>query len=260
MHAGAPGERAGEGGRDPGDAGAPGSSLRPAAVLFDLFHTLIDVNAAPGRGSAEILGIDPREWRRAVFDLAHHHALGAVLDPVESFRRIVHLVDPAVPEERILEAAAARPERFRHALLHVEPEILAGVGRLRALGLRIGLLSNAGHDEVEAWPDSPLAPLFDAALFSCRERLMKPDAEFYLLGARRLGVAAQDCIFAGDGGSREHEGARAAGMRTVLLLGLLERSAPEVAASRSRDADWVLRDMGELVDLVESLPPLRPGC
>jgi hypothetical protein len=36
------------------------------AILFDLFHTLVDVNASPGLSSSEILGIDPLLWNRAI--------------------------------------------------------------------------------------------------------------------------------------------------------------------------------------------------
>lgn len=41
---------------------------------------------------------------------------------------------------------------------------------------------------------------------------MKPDPAIYLLACRRLGVAPEDCVFVGDGGDRELEGAAAVGM------------------------------------------------
>ncbi len=227
---------------------------RPEALLFDLFHTLVDVNTAPGLSSARLLGIDPLVWNRVVFHESAHHALGTVPDPYESFRRMVHKADPNIPEERIRRAAEARPARFREALLRIRPDILAALGRLKKMGLRFALLSNAGFDEIEAWDESPLAPLFDQVLFSCREGLMKPDPAFYRLAARRLEAAPAACFFVGDGGSDEHDGARAAGMRTVLILGLLEESLPEIAAARRRDTDFVVQTMGELADVIAALP------
>jgi len=222
-------------------------------VLFDLFHTLVDVNDVPGPSSAEILGIDPDSWRDTVFYKAEHHALGLVADPVESVRRMAHSIDPSIPEERILRAARARPLRFRRALLQVRPIVIETLGRLRASGLRLGLVSNASHDEVEAWAESPLVRCFDTALFSCREGVMKPDPEMYLRAARNLSVDPGHCVFVGDGGSHEHDGAREAGMATVLFLGLLEESLPEVAARRPRNTDWVVYSMRELADLIELL-------
>lgn len=236
-----------------GTTGPRGVRERPQAVLFDLFHTLVDVNDVPGPTSAEILGIDPDAWRDTVFYKAAHHALGLVQDPVESVRRIAHSIDPSIPEERIVRAARTRPLRFRRALLQVRPAVLEALGRLRGSGLRLGLVSNASHDEVDAWTDSPLAPCFDTALFSCREGVMKPDPEIYLRGARNLSVDPGLCLFVGDGGSHEHDGAREAGMATVLFLGLLEESLPEVAARRPRNTDWVVYSMRELADLIELL-------
>jgi putative hydrolase of the HAD superfamily len=231
--------------------------LRPVgplrAVLFDLFHTLIDVNSAPGPSSSELLGIDPLLWNRTIIEEAHHHALGTVTDPYESVRIIVHSIDPSIAEDRIRAAVEARPRRFRHALTHVRPEILSALARIREMGMRTGLISNAGYDEVEAWRESPLCPLMDAAFFSCHEHLMKPDPEIYLRAARTLGVAPAACLFVGDGGSREHTGARAAGMRTVLTLGLLEESLPEIAARRPRDTDYEAGTIEGVADLVASL-------
>lgn len=222
-------------------------------MLFDLFHTLVDVNGAPGLASSEILGIDPATWNARLMYEAHHHALGEIADPYESIRRVAHAIDPSISEDRIREAVAVRPLRFRHALVQALPETLAGLARLKALGLPLALVSNAGLDEVEAWPDSPLAPFFAAALFSCHEKVMKPAPEIFLRAAARLGVAPSRCLFVGDGGSGEHEGARNAGMRTVLLLGLLMNSLPSAAASRPRNTDWVLGTMDELATLVERL-------
>ena len=239
---------------------------RPEAVLFDLFHTLIDVNSAPGLSSSELLGIDPIAWNRKLMYESPHHALGTVADPFESVRRIVHAIDPTVPEEKIREVVEARPRRFRHALLHVRSDVLGGLEELRALGMRLGLISNAALDEIEAWAESPLSPFFDVALFSCHEGLMKPDPQIYLRAAERLRVAPSRCWFVGDGGSDEHEGAHRAGMNTVLILGILEECWPQLAAGRPRNTDLVVRTIPELAERIRALdppggkvPPRRPG-
>lgn len=238
-----------------GRRGTASADRRPCAVIFDLFHTLVDVNGAPGPATSLLLGIDPGVWNAKIMYDAAHHALGLEVDPYESVKRIAHEIDPSIPEERIRAAVETRPKRFRHALLCVRPEILDGLRRLRSSGLPLGLISNAGLDEIVAWTESPLSPIFDAALFSCHERLMKPDPEIYRRAADRLGVTPSDCLFVGDGGSHEHDGARAAGMRTVLFLPLLAESMPELAAARPRDTDYVVGSMAELVELVEGMRP-----
>lgn len=234
------------------DRPEPGKALLAAA--FDLFYTLIDMRHLPAAGSTpDLLGIDPKVWSRQVMERSPHHALGTEADPVESIRRIAHAIDPAIPLEKIREAARVRPDRFRAALLRPRPEVTAGLAQLREAGLRLGLISNAGLDEIEAWPESPLAPFFDAALFSCHEGIMKPEPEIYRRAAARLGVPPDQCLYVGDGGSQEHEGASAVGMPTVLMLGLLRETYPDLAEQRPRITRWVVESFGDLVNLAQRL-------
>jgi putative hydrolase of the HAD superfamily len=238
-----------ETGGGPRRSGAP---LR--AVIFDLFHTLIDLGSAdPGSSTPDILGVDPRVWAQKVFEESPHHALGSVRDPYESVRLIAHAIDPSIPEGRIRKAVEARPARFRAGLVHVRPDILEGLSALRSMGLKLGLISNAARDEVSAWDESPLAPLIDAFVVSCHEGIMKPDPEIYRRCAARLSVRPEECIFVGDGGSREHVGARAVGMGTVLILGLLRESYPDLAERRARNTDWVVETLSDLIAIVRPL-------
>lgn len=224
------------------------------AVLFDLFYTLVSFSDLPvGPSTSEILGIAPEVWSKKLMDDSPHHALGQVEDPVESVRIIAHAIDPTISEEKIQEACLARPDRFRDALTTIRPSVLGGLQRVREMGLKTALVSNAGRDEVEAWDESPLAPMFDEMLASCYVQLMKPDPRIYTLAAKRLGVGVEECLFVGDGGSSEHSGANNVGMQNVLFLGFLRESAPKAAANRPRNTDWVVESFGDLVDLIDRL-------
>jgi putative hydrolase of the HAD superfamily len=223
------------------------------AVVFDLFHTLVLLEDAPGRSTPEILGVDRLLWHRTVFEKADHHAKGEVRDPYESLRRIAHMIDPAIAEEKIRTAVVERQGRFGHALRHVRPEVIGGLRQLQAHGIPLALVSNAAFDEINSWSASPLAPLFATALFSCHEGVAKPDPEIYLRAAARLGIAPSLCLYVGDGGSHELEGARETGMRTILFLGLLREALPVVAGARPRTADWITDSLGELIALAKRL-------
>jgi len=187
-------------------------------VCFDLFHTLVDVGSVPesmGGCTADILGLDRVAWNRACFSGAHD-----ICQPtthLEVIRAMAHHLDPGIPMDRIEAATEARQRRFDHALKMVEPEVVATLSQLRSMGLSLALVSNASTAEVAAWPDSPLAPLFDAALFSCECGSAKPEPTIYREAAGALGVAAEQCLFVGDGGSNEHSGAAAVGMRPVMI-------------------------------------------
>ena len=82
---------------------------------------------------------------------------------------------------------------------------------------------------------------------------MKPDPEIYQCAAALLDTKPAHCLFVGDGGSREHEGATGVGMHTALLLALLRPSFPEVAARRPRNTTWVCESFAELTALVARL-------
>lgn len=227
---------------------------RPRAVLFDLFHTLVAVPApggAFGPSLAQALGIPHAHaelQRRYHDDDVLRRCLGHVRDPAEILRRIAHGVDPTISEERLAVALAARRRRFLHGLVEVEPRVLAALDRLRAAGIRTALVSDAGYDDVEAWPRSPLRGRFDVEVFSYELGVRKPDRRIFEHALGAIGVAGPAALFVGDGGSDEHRGARAVGMGAVLVTRLLAGAHPDVLAARRAHADWEFDDVATFVD------------
>lgn len=220
-----------------------------SAVFFDLFHTLVDVAAAPGasgRYTADILGVGRERWNAACF--SDHHALCSPSDQLQVVRTLAHSIDPTIPMARIEQAALERQRRFDHALCHVEDEVLAVLGQLRERGLRLALISNASSGEVSAWPRSPLAGYFDMALFSCACGWKKPQPQIYELALTGLGVRPGQTLFVGDGGSDEHLGARRCGLHSVLLTRYLSAAT---AARRRIHADSEVASLGGLAALID---------
>lgn len=224
------------------------------AVCFDLFHTLVDVGSVPasvGGYTADILGLDRSAWNGACFSGAHD--ICRTTTQLEVIRKMAHHLDPQIPMGLIEEASAARQRRFDYSLKQVDGEIVAALARLQAAGLPLALVSNASTAEVAAWSDSPLAVLFDVALFSCECGHAKPDAQIYHLASERLGVAAAQCLFVGDGGSDEHRGAAAVGMRPVLTTQYLGRSyTAEAVEQRRQLVDYEVASVAELPGLLLS--------
>jgi putative hydrolase of the HAD superfamily len=99
---------------------------------------------------------------------------------------------------------------------------------------------------MKPWPESPLAPLFDTALFSCDVKLKKPDRRIYELCTQRLGVEPAQCLYVGNGGSDELAGARRAGMTPVLLTRHLEAINFMRVEEVEKDADWQVRTVSDL--------------
>jgi putative hydrolase of the HAD superfamily len=218
------------------------------AIVFDLFHTLLSLEqSAPGWAPThEILGVSREDWYEALFRNTSGRLLGRIRDPEAIVADVAHAIDPSIPPERIRAAAAQRAERFSVALRNAPESTLQVLRSLKEQGKRLCLCSNADALESAAWSESPLAPLFDAAVFSCNEGCLKPEREIYGLCLRRLGVAPAEAVYVGDGGSRELEGARAAGLTTIMVLEHVRALWPEQIPDRLRHADFVIERLAEL--------------
>jgi putative hydrolase of the HAD superfamily len=242
---------------DPVASSSPRLIPAPKAVLFDLFHTLACV-PPPGLVGEEpvprILGVPTAEWQRRYYDDdVLGRCLGHVVDSVEIMRRVTHSIDPTVPIDRILAAVESRRRRFETGLMAIEDPILAALKKLRAMGIRTALVSDAGADDVESWHRSPLCAHLDAVVFSYQVGVRKPDARIYERALEIIDVRGCDAIFVGDGGSDEHRGARALGMQTVLVTRLAARWGLDRAPSR--DVDWTFEDVCGFVDALAMATP-----
>jgi putative hydrolase of the HAD superfamily len=95
--------------------------------------------------------------------------------------------------------------------------MLEAVRRARAAGVKTGLISNSWGDGL-AYDPALLEELFDAVVISGEVGLHKPQPEIFHLGAERIGVAPEACVFVDD--LRENcAGAEAVGMTAILHRG-----------------------------------------
>ena len=137
------------------------------------------------------------------------------------------------------------------AVRRARPGALQMLRTLRGEGYGLALLSDCSSELVEAWSHTPFASYLDATVFSFHEGRRKPDPRLYATAASRLGVAPHECWYVGDGGSRELQGALAAGMRPVLVA---NTRVPGAAAHRDDPDPWrpdhVIDDVTELTALV----------
>jgi len=77
-------------------------------------------------------------------------------------------------------------------------KLVACIDRLRASGLRIGLLSNFSTDLRAMLGQQDLLWRFDALTISAEIGVMKPDAAAYRAVLAVLGLEAQACVFIDD--------------------------------------------------------------
>lgn len=99
------------------------------------------------------------------------------------------------------------------AFLPRDPRMAALARRLRAAGVRTGLLTNTWGGAEDHDP-AVLGQVFDVAVLSGEVGMRKPQAEIFALAAERLGLAPGDCLFVDDFESNV-AAAREAGMEAL---------------------------------------------
>ncbi|WP_158301747.1 HAD family hydrolase [Paenibacillus mesophilus] len=190
------------------------------AVLFDLFETLISEYAGgvrkasrSNKGNAERLGLSHDVYRRE-WGAAHEKRMtGQFADYFAVMRHLLKGQQVKVDDRVVKELYEERVLEKKAAFQGIDPEVIELLRRLKQEGVKLGLVSNCTEEEVHAWPDCGLAPYFDEVLFSYQAGFAKPDRSIYNLACDRLGVKAEECVFIGDGGSDELNGATRAGMK-----------------------------------------------
>ena len=77
-----------------------------------------------------------------------------------------------------------------------DDRMLEAVRRARAEGVRTGLISNSWG--TRGYPRQVLAELFDGVVISGEVGIRKPAPEIYRLGAERIGLQPEACVFVDD--------------------------------------------------------------
>jgi epoxide hydrolase-like predicted phosphatase len=114
-------------------------------------------------------------------------------------------------------------ERLFSGVKPDEPMIDA-VRRVKQSGVPTGLISNSWGGTT--YDLDLIGELFDEVVISGEVGLHKPEPEIFHMGAERIGVPPEECVFVDD--LKENcEGAEAVGMRAILHRGA-DTTLPEL--------------------------------
>jgi putative hydrolase of the HAD superfamily len=97
------------------------------------------------------------------------------------------------------------------------PETAAVLTELRARGHRLAVVSNWDVSLLEVLDRTGLAPFFDTVVISAVIGASKPDPRPFAIALDELGAVAADAIHVGDTYGEDVVGARAAGVRPILV-------------------------------------------
>jgi putative hydrolase of the HAD superfamily len=212
-------------------------------VIFDLFHTLTarESEWSDEPPTCDLLGFERRAWDRVLTESSRWRLAGEERDPHSILTRLARQLNPEIADDVVRRALDTRIRRFDQVFQRIPQENIEVLRRLRAAGYKLALLSNADAMEAGCYSRGQLKGLFDVEIFSCDAGCAKPEPEIYRACLHALGLAADECIFVGDGGSDELQGARAVGLRTVFVSGVIEELFPERVESRRALADHHVR-------------------
>jgi putative hydrolase of the HAD superfamily len=207
-------------------------------VFFDVAGTLIRVRDGVGEQYARVaarFGViaDPRALEREfprAFRAAPPMAFpGSAPERVPDLERLVWrgIVRDVFAGAGRLQAFA--PGAFdayfsavyRHfedaATWDVYPDVRPALAALRSLGCPLGIISNFDSRVLGILAGLDLAASFDSVTLSSRVGATKPDPLIFARALARHGVRPEEAVHVGDSPSHDAEGARAAGLRAVLI-------------------------------------------
>ena len=244
-------------------------------VTFDLWQTLLLDNRELGlaramvrlEGTQEALarsGEDYdlehiREAYRACYRRCHgireQHLDVSFREQVEIF---IDNISPGLVErlnqETIEEIARIYADSF---LIHPpspHTDALTVLRDLKAMGLRLGLISNTGMTPGTTFrtflQNEGLLGYFDVLTFSDEVKLSKPSNEIFLMTLRAMSAAPYQTVHVGDHVINDVMGAKRSGLKTVWIEGFYEREDPSDPDS---EPDAAVSELGLVVPAIAQL-------
>jgi putative hydrolase of the HAD superfamily len=195
--------------------------MKYKAVIFDLFGTLVET--FPFREHEQVmsqmaaaLALPCQEYVRRWEEVFPLQELGAFPNIETIVEHVCQSFEKNLDPDLLNMVVGLRLD-FTRRCLQPRTDAVETLTRLKTAGFKIGLVSNSPPGVPGLWPETPLAELVEGAIFSCEVGFAKPTPRIYELACERLAVHPQHCLYVGDGGSQELNGAAQIGMHPVLI-------------------------------------------
>ena len=206
------------------------------AVIFDMYETLVTQFESPlyyGTQIAQDLGLAPEAflpgWR------ATEEARATGKQTFEAVMEMLLRQHGIYTPERHRQVVEKRTAIQADCFTHLHPGILPMLRGLKERGIQIGLITNCFSEEARLIRESELFPYFDAPCLSWEVGVRKPDPAIYHHCTGKLGIPPENCLYVGDGGSRELETARDLGMQAVQATWYRKPEFESLQAAIRRD-------------------------
>lgn len=191
--------------------------MKYKAVIFDLFETLITEWGHKKYTKNEMcsdLGLE-REKFDIYWNEKEEGRYSGKISFADSILYVCEKCGKHIDDSVLSEITDKRIKTKSLCFEYVAPDVYQLLNDLKTMGLRLAIVSNCSSEEVKVIRQSKIYQYFDQVILSYEVKMQKPDIRIYQKAADLLGVDAKECIFVGDGGSNELEGAKLAGMKAI---------------------------------------------
>ncbi|MDQ3448732.1 MAG: HAD family hydrolase [Chloroflexota bacterium] len=162
-------------------------------------------------------------------------------------RVLAGLGHPEVPDEVFRSIHAAFRQR---TAWHVYPDVEPSLFRLREEGVRLAVISNWLWEAPELFHEVGLAQHFEQLIVSARLGYDKPHPEIFRHALDLMQVSPERAVHVGDSYPADVLGARAAGIRPVLMSRKSSDFAPMVGVVPRGDDVAVVADLYDVLELL----------
>jgi len=198
------------------------------AVVFDLYETLItESGIQPTRAGslAATLGLEKDAYRRE-WKARRPRVVRGEMSFAEALTEISQALGGHVDQEVVRRICQQRIGEKAVVYAQAHEDVRTLVATLAHHGVRLATVSNGFQEDVIGWPGWALADKFACTVFSCAERVAKPDPEIYRRAIERLDVEPASAVYIGDGADNELAGAERVGLRAGRAAWFVPRSSP----------------------------------
>ena len=178
------------------DFGADVSGKKISAAFRHAFSSAHGLAFGPGRCAVEIRRLERQWWRERV---------------AETFADL-HQFDDFDAYFNALFAFFGDPANWV-----AYPDVAPALEQLKAMGLRLGVISNFDARLYGLLSGLGLARFFDSVTISSEAGYAKPAAQLFEVALARMAVAPSDALHVGDAPHLDVTGANAAGIEAILV-------------------------------------------
>ena len=221
-------------------------------IVFDLYDTLIHLENEEYRRLEELfaaeVGVDYDTYRTTWRKYMPHRMKG----DIKTLRDMVEVLlkDLKLPcNSRKLNKLEQMQINTLMSTIRFYHDVDNLLSSLKDRGLTLTLLSNTSHNSENVLEIIPWMHHFEHVVLSHKIGIIKPDPRIYLIALTNMGLEPNKCLFVGDGGSMELDGAANVGMVTAKVM----QPGQNQTFSRSERADYFIDSIHEVPELVDRI-------